>query len=162
GHRFKITDFGIGGVAARQALEELTRPAAQAQTRLASVRGACTPLYASPQQLRGEAPDVRDDVYSLGVSWDQMLTGDLSAAAADWRDELAGRDVTEAQVQLLGECLASRPDRRPADAGVLAARLATLLQEKRTAAERVEAMPAGPGAGVAEVRSDTPADARLT
>src|SRR5207253_11235524 len=40
-----------------------------------SLRGAHTPIYASPQQVRGEAPDPRDDVHALGVIWYQLLTG---------------------------------------------------------------------------------------
>src|SRR5262249_39710282 len=71
GHDLRVTDFGIGGVAAQQAI---------AEARLGtSLRGSHTPLYASPQQMRGEPPDPRDDAYSLGVLWHQMLTGDLAA-----------------------------------------------------------------------------------
>ena len=43
------------------------------------VRGSCTPLYASPEQMRGADPDPRDDVHALGVIWYQILTGNLGA-----------------------------------------------------------------------------------
>ncbi len=41
--------------------------------------GSYSPLYASPQQVRGDKPDPRDDVYALGVIWYQLLAGDLTA-----------------------------------------------------------------------------------
>ena len=73
--RFKITDFGIGGVAARRRSNPSRgHPRPFPGERL---RGSFTPLYASPQQVRGAAPDPRDDVLALGVIWYQLLTGRL-------------------------------------------------------------------------------------
>ncbi|HKB37821.1 MAG TPA: serine/threonine-protein kinase, partial [Gemmataceae bacterium] len=70
--RPRVADFGIGGLAAQQALGRTWPGHTAALT--AALRGACTPLYASPQQQSGHDPDPRDDVYSLGVIWYQMLT----------------------------------------------------------------------------------------
>ncbi|MEW6412621.1 MAG: protein kinase [Candidatus Zixiibacteriota bacterium] len=36
-----------------------------------------TLAYMSPEQVRGEAPSVSSDLFSLGVTWYQMLTGEL-------------------------------------------------------------------------------------
>ncbi len=125
--RARVADFGIGGIAARQAYEERTRGMSRGAFLATALRGACTPLYASPQQQRGEAPDPRDDVYALGIIWYQMLTGDLmTGASADWREEIADKDVSEEMLRLLGACLASRADKRPASAAVLAEELARL------------------------------------
>ncbi|MGH7169289.1 MAG: serine/threonine-protein kinase, partial [Gemmataceae bacterium] len=118
-----VADFGIGGIAARQAREQATRGAFLAS----ALRGACTPLYASPQQQHGEEPDPRDDVYALGVIWYQLLTGDLlMGASADWREELEDTDAGDDVLRLLGACLASRVEKRPASAAVLAEELAHL------------------------------------
>jgi formylglycine-generating enzyme required for sulfatase activity len=125
--RARVADFGIGGIAARQAREQGTRPGTRGLFLATALRGACTPLYASPQQQRGEAPDPRDDVYALGVIWYQMLTGDLlTGASADWRDEIEDRRLPDGALHLLGSCLASRVEKRPASAAVLSDELARL------------------------------------
>jgi formylglycine-generating enzyme required for sulfatase activity len=122
--RARIADFGIGGIAALQARE----PTQRSQFLLTALRGACTPLYASPQQQRGENPDPRDDVYALGIIWYQLLTGDLmSGASVDWREELESRHVPEGVLRLLGICLSSKAEKRPANAGALVSELDRLL-----------------------------------
>ena len=59
------------------------------------LRGAHTPLYASPQQRDGQPPDPRDDVHALGVIWYQLLTGDLGSGAPTglWTDDLEEQGV---------------------------------------------------------------------
>src|SRR5262249_6830761 len=75
--QFKVADFGIGHVTAREAILSSTRGAGNRSGLLTTlVQGSYTPLYASPQQVRGEPADPRDDVYALGVIWYQLLTGD--------------------------------------------------------------------------------------
>ena len=59
----KILDFGIAKV-----LEE-DKGLTKTGTRMGTV------FYMSPEQVRGEAADKRSDVYSLGVTLFQMLTG---------------------------------------------------------------------------------------
>jgi serine/threonine protein kinase len=122
----RVADFGIGGVAADAALRQ-PRETAPGQFLTTAIRGACTPLYSSPQQLRGDNPHPADDVYALGVIWYQLLTGDPTAGPGpDWQDELSGRRVPAESVRLLGACLASKPERRPANAADLAERLTAL------------------------------------
>jgi hypothetical protein len=77
--QLKVADFGIGGIASDQAIQEWTGGTARAGAgALTQWAGACTPLYASPQQRRFGLPDPRDDVYALGVIWFQMLSGDVT------------------------------------------------------------------------------------
>jgi tetratricopeptide (TPR) repeat protein len=97
---------------------------------VSALRGSCTPLYASPQQMRGAAPDPRDDVCALGVIWYQMLTGDLTAGrpgGTRWHRRLTEQGMPAEMVDLLGECFEDRPEDRVAGAGILAARLGVLL-----------------------------------
>jgi formylglycine-generating enzyme required for sulfatase activity len=114
-----VSDFGLAGIA-RHAVAEGS-PGVSQTLPFTVVRGAHTPLYASPEQIRGADPDPRDDVYSLGVIWYQLLTGDLSLLAlpADWQDELSERGVPGKVVRLIGACLATRVERRPAGAADL-------------------------------------------
>jgi tetratricopeptide (TPR) repeat protein len=132
---FKIADFGIGGVAASQAIEQASRPGTGASQFLSTaVRGSYTPLYASPQQVRGAAPDPRDDVYSLGVIWHQLLTGDPTAGrpgGGRWKLKLAEQGVPPQMAELLEACFEDDPADRPADARVLEERLATVLAPAR-------------------------------
>ncbi len=62
--RVKITDFGIAG------LTDLSR------TKTGTILGS--PLYMSPEQVSGEKKlDGRSDLYSLGVTFYQLLRGEL-------------------------------------------------------------------------------------
>jgi formylglycine-generating enzyme required for sulfatase activity len=150
GVALRVTDFGIGGVAAAQARQQTRSGGGRRSWLAAALRGACTPLYASPQQMRGEPPDPRDDVHALGVIWYQLLTGDLTAGASpDWRDELAERKVPDGVLRLLGACLAARAERRPADAAALAGELARLLERPAPAAGATAAFTFFPGAEAA-------------
>jgi F-box protein 11 len=126
----RVADFGIGGVAAGRALVAAGQGTLIRGDLLATVlRGSHTPLYASPQQVKGEPPDPRDDVHALGVIWYQLLTGDLSAGAPvglDWADDLRDAGMDEDLIRLLGSCVSPRAERRPLDAAALAEQIAAV------------------------------------
>src|SRR5262249_34311874 len=63
--RVKITDFGLAR----------TTDLPSGVTHEGVVVG--TPAYMSPEQARGAVPDARGDVYSLGASLYEMLTGEV-------------------------------------------------------------------------------------
>ncbi len=128
--QLKIADFGIGAVATRQAISEQTRGTTRGLFLASALRGSCTPLYASPQQMRGDAPDVRDDVFALGVIWYQMLTGDLTAGRPGgrrWQVRLAELGLDSTLIDLMGECFEDSLEDRIPSARILAQRLAELL-----------------------------------
>jgi formylglycine-generating enzyme required for sulfatase activity len=131
--RLRVTDFGIGGLAAAQAARETRQPTRSRQELLTdAVRGAYTPLYASPQQMArrpGESADPRDDVHALGVIWLQVLTGDLGMVSkpTEWREIVQGLGLGEDLVKLLGACIANEAERRPSSAVALADQLRTCL-----------------------------------
>lgn len=120
--QMKILDFGI---ARRLDDNEITGT---------GVTG--TPFYMSPEQIVGETPDERSDVYSLGVTFFQMATGSvpfssgnilrahLEQAPPDPRTLVP--DLGEGVSKLILSCLAKEPDGRPRDGRALVAAVAGL------------------------------------
>jgi serine/threonine-protein kinase len=100
----KLLDFGI----AKQ-LENLDTPAAATLTGLRLM----TPVYASPERLRGAAARIDADVYSLGVILYELLAGQLPF-------EVANRTPGEVEAAILGpdptrpSVVARRDSSRPA------------------------------------------------
>jgi len=130
-----VADFGIGGIAAAQVIRKETgQQKSREQSLPSAVRGACTPLYASPQQRRGDRPDPRDDIHALGVMWHQFLAGDLTAerpGGRGWRKKRESRGMAPGLLDLLESCIDDDPNERPANAEDLAARMEPLLEPVR-------------------------------
>lgn len=78
----KIGDFGIAKV---EGIEGLTR--------MGLTLGS--PLYSSPEQLKGQKIDARTDVYSLGITLFQMLTGELPFKPTESSDYQMIKEVIE-------------------------------------------------------------------
>src|SRR5262249_52950862 len=115
----KILDFGL----ARFATPAPLGPTGDYLTEVGRVMG--TAGYMSPEQARGDIPDSRGDIFSLGCVLYEMATahsafpGNSAAEviAAVLRDEPAEMDGSGARIppelkQLVARCLAKRIDRR--------------------------------------------------
>lgn len=95
------------------------------RTRLGHVMG--TPAYMAPEQSLGVC-DEKTDVFALGSILCEILTGvppggDLDAAKQRLDDCPSDREW----IELAKDCLAANPASRPADAGVVAARVSAYL-----------------------------------
>ena len=86
-----------------------------------------TRSYISPEQLRGEALDIRADVYSFGCTLYELFAGRPPFTGASAQEllnkhlkasppslEAAGKNVTPELAQLVRRCLAKDPAQRPA------------------------------------------------
>lgn len=120
--KLRITDFGIGAIAAREMIDGETRGTLTSAGRLQShLYGSYTPLYASSQQKAGDFPDPRDDVHALGVIAYQMLTSQITQGVGpDYAHDLRDVGVEDALIELVGRCTAQKAERRPRDAGEIA------------------------------------------
>jgi tRNA A-37 threonylcarbamoyl transferase component Bud32 len=118
----KIMDFGLAG-----AIQEVRK-------RATLIGG--TPAYMAPEQATGLAVDGRADLYALGVTLFELLTGGLPFEDGDLVHHhrhtpppdprsLAG-DLPAALAELVLQMLAKEPDRRPASSAEVVARLRAL------------------------------------
>ena len=114
-----VTDFGWGQIAAVRAVERARLGIPAAERTHQTLRGAHTLLYTASQVLSGEPANPRDDVFSLGVIWYQLLCRDPQAEVPEgtaWIEEFEPDGLTPAQSRLLAACLfpnaADRPRRR--------------------------------------------------
>ncbi|WP_051945369.1 protein kinase [Verrucomicrobium sp. BvORR106] len=127
----KITDFGIA------------RSVSDTMSRLSMMRAntSGTLLYMSPQQAMGDRPKPTDDIYSVGATLYELLSGkppfysgDISMqitaknapSVRQRREELeiqATEDIPREWEDAIAACLNKDPAKRPQSAGELARRL---------------------------------------
>jgi CheY-like chemotaxis protein len=112
----KVLDFGIARIVGEAAADPRV-------TLEGFIVG--TPVYMAPERFRNQPIDGRSDVYSVGITLYQMLTGRLPFAA-DQADPMAvamrhleaapppmGGDVPEAVEAVVMNALRKRPEHRP-------------------------------------------------
>jgi hypothetical protein len=114
--KVKIGDFGLATSAGAAEMSQLTAPG--------TILG--TPAYGSPEQLRGEAVDIRSDIYAVGGTLYFLLTGSapfakssglqLMAAILEKTPETPNRiapSIPPGLSRLVLRCLEKNPANRP-------------------------------------------------
>lgn len=122
----RITDFGIAKIAD------------DSRTRTGSVMGS--PLYMSPEQLKGSKVTGHSDIYSLGVTLYKLVSGEppydgdtlasltyqilnkRPRSVREWRPELP-----QGVVRLINKAIQREPDKRFASAGAMAEAIRRVL-----------------------------------
>lgn len=146
----KVLDFGLAKLLAPEALGTAAISFSPL-TGQGAVFG--TPAYMSPEQAMDQPLAPSTDIYALGVTLYEMLTGEVPFAGTSFM-EVAVKHVEEAAVpprarrpdlaipealdSLIMECLAKQPTARPQTVEALAERLAVLARALAPARVRPE------------------------
>jgi eukaryotic-like serine/threonine-protein kinase len=153
----KLTDFGVA---------RIEDPEAQTgeSTRAGAVIG--TPSYMSPEQIQGQPIDRRTDIFSAGVVFYQLLTGQKPFEGTQWA--LAKKIIQDDPVwpskvmqipetidRVVARALAKAPEQRYQKAREFAADLKRILEGKEP--EATMPAPAAPP-GAARPAGPTPAE----
>lgn len=130
-HEVKVADFGIARIMDGSAT----------RTKTGDILGS--PLYMAPEQLKGEGVSARSDVFSLGVTFYQLLTGELPFKG----DNLANLsfqivqgkympvdevrpDLPDSARKITAKAMQKNPDNRYAMAGEMADALQRALSKE--------------------------------
>ena len=125
--KVKVTDFGIA-------------KATSSNTISTNVMGSVH--YTSPEQARGGFSDAKSDIYSLGITMYEMITGELpfdgdstvSIALKHLQEDITPpseivEDIPYSLEQIILKCTQKSPDRRYANVAMLARDLKRSIQE---------------------------------
>ena len=148
--KVRIKDFGLATTMRQAGIKFSDR---HLKVTDQSVSVALSP-YSSPQVLLGEKPEVRDDLYSLGVIWFQLCAGDLTAhpgQATGWREMLASRGIDSETIQVITDCVQESREARPSSIQAILER----FPEKKV--EPASAKPAGDKATAEQEEEAKPA-----
>ena len=162
-----LMDFGIAKIVG-----------GQRHTATGAVVG--TAMYMAPEQIKGENPDRRADIYSLGVTLFEMLSGHppfeadsamtlmmmhVNDPVPDLRD--LNPEVPDDLFEVINKALAKDPNDRYQTAAQMSAALRNVLGRIKSGASAetpappgattIEKTPAGPGATMVETSDMTPA-----
>ena len=164
-----LMDFGIAKIVG-----------GQRHTATGAVVG--TAMYMAPEQITGEKPDHRADIYSLGVTLFEMLSGRppfeadsaMTLMMMHVNDPVPNLrelnpDVPDNLIEVINKALAKDPNDRYQGATQMAAALRNVLERikagdsvetpsppEATTVERLDMTPTGPGETVVETSDMTP------
>lgn len=129
----KIADFGVAKIVAGDAGEPLSSGAPPSQPEITeSGRVLGTPQYMAPEQASHPLEvDHRADIYSLGVVFYQMLTGELPGKRIERPSRKVQIDVRLDEVVL--RALEEKPERRYQQASTFKTQVETLATEIHSA-----------------------------
>lgn len=147
----KVTDFGLvrsidfSNLSTEENLQERTTAGDDSTqdtarlTRVGAIVG--TAPYMSPEQCRSEEVDVRSDIYAFGTVLYEMITGRHMFNAKKWQQWLYAHvnetpafptekaiDIPARLQQLVLECLAKAPYKRPQSWSVIVNQLAEIYE----------------------------------
>jgi len=121
--KVKVLDFGLAKLRPEPSPPEMSELPTESLTREGVLLG--TPAYMSPEQAEGKSVDHRSDIFSLGVTFYQMLTGQRPFSGSGPASILASilhhtpPTLTEIRPELPSDvgrivrrCLAKDPERR--------------------------------------------------
>jgi eukaryotic-like serine/threonine-protein kinase len=144
----KLVDFGLARVASHAEVD-------RGSGRASLVAG--TPEYVSPEQARGLAATPRTDLYCLGVTLFEMVTGRLPFTGTGVLDLMNAHvnqpapratafvpGLPPALDQFIAQLLKKDPDERPVSADVARQMVQRLRRELQTEATAVSSVPSGP------------------
>lgn len=161
--RVKVLDFGLAKRSAASP-DEATR-AIDSVTQAGSVAG--TLHYLAPELLRGQPADARSDIWALGVTFYEMITGKLpftgrtgfEASAAILRESPAPlpAHVPPGMRSIITRCLAKEPAQRYQRASELRAALEAIRSDSGAIAVAPTHAPVSSPASAAALTTPSPA-----
>lgn len=130
----KIADFGVAKIVA-EGLSEAAEDSPATSGELTAVGSTLgTPQYMAPEQIKNSAEvDHRADIYSLGVVFYQMLTGELPAGKIEPPSKKVAIDVRLDEVVL--RALEKKPELRYQQASALKTEVETIASSPGSAYE---------------------------
>lgn len=147
--RAVVMDFGIAraGAASGASLNDQSSTASQqsdSMTQLGVLVG--TPIYMSPEQAKGQSVDARSDLFTIGIIFYELLTGEVPFLGKSLKDTLRKRTeespigpsaidskIPKALNQIVLKCLRTNPADRYQDTSELIQALEGFLGVARPA-----------------------------